>query len=139
MQMYFHHSYVSGLLRNVEGSPSMDLKEIGALKTLSVVPSFPKDGSREASFILPLLVARYSYSGDGSHRANRKVVVPAEMDFNPFLVFEDAPRGASFLLRLTGVVCHQGDSPHAGHYISFSFDDEELFRHSTVSFFSFFF
>jgi len=136
LQMYFHHSYVTGLLRNVEGSSSKDLKEIGALKALSVVPSFPKDGARESSFILPLMIARYAYSGSSSHRANRKVVVPAEMDFNPFLLFEDSPRGSSFLLRLTGIVCHQGNSPHAGHYISFSFDDGELFRHSMNFFFS---
>ena len=127
MQEFFHQSYVSGLIRSVSGS--VDMKEIGALRTMSVVPSFPKDGRTEPSFILPLMISRYSHDGKSFHRNPRKVIVPSEIDFNPYLIFEGFS-GSSFLLKLTGLVCHQGDSLQSGHYISFAFDDEELYRHS---------
>ncbi|KAL1924769.1 uncharacterized protein VTP21DRAFT_4423 [Calcarisporiella thermophila] len=79
----------------------------------------------DESMVLPLCLKRYRYNHQGhSSRIKRQIFVPASLDFSPFVSgSEDASDTIQgYRLELVSVVCHQGESVQAGHYVAYVSD-----------------
>ncbi|KAI8375841.1 ubiquitin carboxyl-terminal hydrolase-domain-containing protein [Blakeslea trispora] len=85
--------------------------------------SFP-----DTHMILPIVLKRYRYDhAGGSHKVKRRVEIPSTIDFNRFVnqnvddpVCPTCGRLVDWTLCLKSAVCHKGDSPLSGHYISYA-------------------
>jgi hypothetical protein len=77
--------------------------------------------------ILPIVLKRYRYdSTGGSTKIKRPVEIPVTIDFNKFVNQNaDDPMCPTcghlidWTLHFKSAVCHKGDSPYSGHYISY--------------------
>ncbi|KAJ3116828.1 hypothetical protein HK098_006469 [Nowakowskiella sp. JEL0407] len=75
----------------------------------------------QRNVIIPILLKRYSYINGALKRINRHILLPPEIPFGLFVTGEDSNNEefSNYVLRLRSVVCHQGTSPRAGHYVTF--------------------
>ncbi|KAJ3040215.1 hypothetical protein HDV00_011312 [Rhizophlyctis rosea] len=73
------------------------------------------------NMVVPLLLKRYSYEKGTMKRIDRRVLIPPEIPFGLCVVkpnSKDAERISDYVLRLRSVVCHLGDDPRSGHYVT---------------------
>lgn len=90
--------------------------------------SFP-----DTHMILPIVLKRYRYDNmGGSTKIKRRVEIPVTIDFNRFVnQNSDDPMCPTcghlidWTLHFKSAVCHRGDSPFSGHYISYARVDKE--------------
>lgn len=90
--------------------------------------SFP-----DTRMILPIVLKRYRYdTTGGSTKIKRRVEIPVTIDFNRFVnQNSDDPMCPTcghlidWTLHFKSAVCHRGDSPFSGHYISYARVDKE--------------
>ncbi|KAI8336863.1 hypothetical protein EDC96DRAFT_568326 [Choanephora cucurbitarum] len=90
--------------------------------------SFP-----DTHMILPIVLKRYRYDhAGGSHKMKRRVEIPVTIDFNRFVnqnvddpVCPTCGRLVDWTLCLKSAVCHKGDSPLSGHYVSYARKDTD--------------
>ena len=69
-------------------------------------------------------IQRYTYDKNGIKRISRRVLIPPEIPFGfcvAGLNSKDAERISDYVLRLKSVVCHLGDDPRQGHYVTGTF------------------
>jgi hypothetical protein len=93
-----------------------------AIKT-QVDSSFP-----DTHMILPIVLKRYRYNSEGgSTKTKKRVEIPVTIDFNKFVNQNaDDPMCPTcghlidWTLHFKSAVCHKGDSPYSGHYISYA-------------------
>jgi hypothetical protein len=82
----------------------------------------------DGSLILPIVLKRYSCDNGNYQKIQREVIIPEEINFERFLnqnidnneVCKTCNRLINYVVRLRSAVCHQGDSPFAGHYIAYA-------------------
>lgn len=85
--------------------------------------SFP-----DTHMILPIVLKRYSYDNfGGSTKIRNHVEIPVTIDFNKFVnqnaddpMCPTCGHIVNWTLHFKSAVCHHGESPHAGHYISYA-------------------
>lgn len=85
--------------------------------------SFP-----DTHMILPIVLKRYQYDiKKGSSKIKKRVEIPVTIDFNRFVnQSADDPMCTTcghlidWTLHFKSAVCHRGDSPASGHYISYA-------------------
>ncbi|CAM0141236.1 hypothetical protein VKS41_004061 [Umbelopsis sp. WA50703] len=89
----------------------------------------PVSNYPDGSLILPMVLKRYTCDMNANYqKIQREVVIPQEINFERFLnqnmdnnnVCDKCGQSISFVMRLRSAVCHRGDSPFAGHYISYA-------------------
>lgn len=93
-----------------------------AIKT-QVDSSFP-----DTHMILPIVLKRYRYNNSGgSVKMKTHVEIPPTIDFNRFVnqnvddpMCPTCGHLINWTLHFKSAVCHKGDSPYAGHYISYA-------------------
>jgi hypothetical protein len=93
-----------------------------AIKT-QMDSSFP-----DTHMVLPIVLKRYKYNNQGgSTKIKRRVEIPVTIDFNKFVNLNvDNPLCPTcghlidWTLHFKSAVCHLGDSPNSGHYISYA-------------------
>jgi hypothetical protein len=85
--------------------------------------SFP-----DTHMILPIVLKRYRYDHmGGSTKIKRRVEIPVTIDFNKFVnqnvddpLCPTCGHLIDWTLHFKSAVCHKGDSPFSGHYISYA-------------------
>ncbi|KAI9361358.1 hypothetical protein BD770DRAFT_425732 [Pilaira anomala] len=85
--------------------------------------SFP-----DTHMILPIVLKRYSYDNfGGSTKIRNHVEIPVTIDFNKFVnqnaddpMCPTCGHIVNWTLHFKSAVCHHGESPYAGHYISYA-------------------
>ena len=91
--------------------------------------SFP-----DTRMILPIVLKRYKYDKvkGGSVKIKNKVEIPVTIDFNKFVnrnaddpMCPTCGHLINWTLHFKSAVCHKGDSPLSGHYISYARVDRE--------------
>ncbi|EPB82235.1 hypothetical protein HMPREF1544_11040 [Mucor circinelloides 1006PhL] len=93
-----------------------------AIKT-QVDSSFP-----DTHMILPIVLKRYRYNNSGgSVKMKTHVEIPPTIDFNRFVnqnvddpMCPTCGHLINWTLHFKSAVCHKGDSPYSGHYISYA-------------------
>ncbi|KAL0144571.1 hypothetical protein V8B55DRAFT_1453879 [Mucor lusitanicus] len=97
--------------------------EQGEAIETQVDSSFP-----DTHMILPIVLKRYRYnSSGGSVKMKTHVEIPATIDFNRFVnqnvddpMCPTCGHLINWTLHFKSAVCHKGDSPYSGHYISYA-------------------
>lgn len=105
------------------------MNEQGESIKTQVDSSFP-----DTHMILPIVLKRYRYDNfGGSTKIKRSVEIPVTIDFNKFVNQNaDDPMCPTcghlidWTLHFRSAVCHKGDSPFSGHYISYARVDKAI-------------
>ncbi|OZJ06710.1 hypothetical protein BZG36_00302 [Bifiguratus adelaidae] len=89
--------------------------------------SLPHAGEfSDKTLMLPMALKRYEYDMYGrSKRIPRDILIPSEIFLSQFVgetleTCPDCQKPLQHVAVLRSVICHQGDSPNAGHYVAFS-------------------
>ncbi|KAI7871259.1 hypothetical protein BDF14DRAFT_1878653 [Spinellus fusiger] len=85
--------------------------------------SFP-----DHTMMVPIVLKRYQYDLRGGCTKNKsRVTIPSSIPFNAFVnqnadthVCPLCNKPIEFIMHLRSAVCHKGDSPSSGHYISYA-------------------
>ncbi|KAI8098162.1 ubiquitin carboxyl-terminal hydrolase-domain-containing protein [Gilbertella persicaria] len=97
--------------------------EQGISINAQVDASFP-----DTHMILPIVLKRYRYDHSGGSTKNKKrVEIPVTIDFNKFVnqnvddpLCPTCGHLVDWTLHFKSAVCHKGDSPFSGHYVSYA-------------------
>ncbi|KAI8338697.1 hypothetical protein BC941DRAFT_501820 [Chlamydoabsidia padenii] len=126
---------------NHDDSQPMQTAEVDAWQAMELLPFYSSSNEQgdsvddkhylDTQLVLPIVLKRYKIDpcgGTGRYiKETRPVLVPESIPFHQFVnqntdneVCSQCTAKMNYVMTLKSVVCHQGSSPHSGHYIAYA-------------------